>query len=195
MKCVRMILLGAALLILNSAPTSAYALTATIRSDPASATIVSRGIECAVTDLTPAVSTNVLTGSVPIPMFAAGVANATGHGGITVALENRDGVKVALTNHPYTDETLHLVQIELFIDPLNPKREGPVDHRSGGVEAFFQYFVSTGSFSQGTVILTIRGILNDADVITFGSVSVLLPFKCSGAGMVEIRLPFSLVYE
>lgn len=186
----------AVVLVTICLPTSGFALTAILSSDPANATINDRGIVCTSHDLTPVVSTVSIPGAEPfIPIFGAGVAGATGHGAITAALESSEGVKVAFINHPYDDESLSLVFIELLISSINPKQEGPFEERIGTVQSFFRYLISPGSFSTGALIFTIRGILSNADVLLFGSTSVSLPFKCSGAGMVEIRLPFSLRYE
>jgi hypothetical protein len=195
MKPMRMVFLAAALLIINSAAVPAYSQTATMRSNPAAATITSRGIDCAALNLTPVVTTNSLFGPEPISVFLAGVLNATGHGAITAALENRDGAKADFINQPYDDETPFFSVIELFISSLNPKMEGPFSTQPQGdrVKSVLRYFVSPGSFSLGTFVFTIRGILHEGDVSMFDSTQP--KFKCSGAGMVEIRLPFSLVYE
>jgi hypothetical protein len=192
MKHARMIFLAAALLVINFVPVPAYALTATIRSYPADATITSRGIECAALDLTAVVGIVSIFAHEFNPLLAAAASNVTGHGGITATLENRDGVKVAFINHPYDEEIPSLVIIELGVSGFNQKLEGLYEERSNSL---LRYFVSPGSFSTGTLVVAIRGILHDADVLMFGSTSVQRSFRCSGAGMVEIRLPFSLMYE
>jgi hypothetical protein len=195
MKHARMILAAAALLVINFVPVPAYALTAaTISSNPADATITGRGIECAALDLTPVVSSIAFFQEFN-PLLAAGVRNVTGHGAITATLENRDGVKKAFVNHPYDEEIPSLAIIELGVSGFNPKLEELYEERSNTDHSVLRYFVSPGSFSTGTFVFTIRGILHNADVLMFGTTPLHLPFRCSGAGMVEIRLPFSLVYE
>ena len=196
MTIKRAILIGAVILAATCLPASAYALTAIFSSNPVHATTSDRGIVCEAVDLAPVVSTVSIPGGEPlIPMFTAAVVGSTGHGAITAGLENRDGVKVAFINHPYDDESASFTLIELLVSSFNLKQEGPVEHKMDTVESRLRYVISPASFSTGAIVLTIRGILSNADVQLFGDASEGHPFRCSGAGMVEIRLPFSLRYE
>ena len=196
MTIKRVISAAAVILVAISLPASAYALTAIFSTNPAHATISDRGIACEALDLAPVVSTISIPGpELFMPVFTAIAANATGHGAITAKLENQDGDKVEFINQPYDDESHSFAFIELLISSFNPKQEGPLEEKNHTVESPLRYVVSPGSFFTGAFVFTIRGLLSNAEVLLFGSASEGRPFRCSGAGMVEIRLPFSLRYE
>jgi hypothetical protein len=195
MNVRKLLLIAVVILTLNFiGASSGYSQTAILNSDPADATITSRGVECVARDTTP-VSVRFPIGPLEFnPLFAAAMTNVTGHGVVTAALENHDGVKVAFINHTYDEDIASQVFIELGASGFNPKLEGLYEERSSTATSLLRYFISTGSFSTGTIVFKVRGILHNADVIMFGS-SIVPKFNCSGAGMAELRLSFSLRYE